>query len=91
MRQSRIAILLAAASVHALPTGQDTESAWVIGQPVKTSSGDVIGHEAAWPANAGVSAYLGIPFGQPPVGDLRFEKPVAFKGNGTITASKFVS
>ncbi|KDN48742.1 hypothetical protein RSAG8_02729, partial [Rhizoctonia solani AG-8 WAC10335] len=33
--------------------------------------------------------FLGIPYAQPPVGDLRFRKPVAFTPNGTINAQNY--
>lgn len=60
---------------------------WTIGQSVKTTSGSVIGKAADWKPE--VSAYLGIPFAESPVGKLRFAAPVAFRGDGTITATKF--
>jgi carboxylesterase type B len=60
-----------------------------VGKPVKTSSGTVVGHAAE--LRTQVSEYLGIPFAKPPIGDLRFAAPQKFKGNGTITASKYAS
>jgi cholinesterase len=60
-----------------------------VGEPVKTSSGTVVGHAAA--LRTQVSEYLGIPFAKPPIGNLRFAAPQKFKGNGTINASKYVS
>ncbi|KIW00240.1 uncharacterized protein PV09_08132 [Verruconis gallopava] len=63
--------------------------AWTIGQKVKTTSGTVIGHEAPWPANSGLSEYLGIPYAQNPVGDLRFSAPKAYVSNDEIDGSKF--
>jgi hypothetical protein len=60
---------------------------WKIGQQVKTTSGTVIGHAADWKPE--VSEYLGIRFAEPPVGKLRFAAPVSYKGNETITATKF--
>jgi carboxylesterase type B len=60
-----------------------------VGEPVKTTSGTVVGHAAA--IRTQVSEYLGIPFAKPPVGKLRFAAPEKFKGNSTIDASKYVS
>ena len=64
------------------------QSNWTIGQIVQTSSGPVVGHAAQ---NAsGVSEYLGIPYAQPPLGNLRFAAPVSYAGNTTIDGSAFV-
>ncbi|KAG9242147.1 Alpha/Beta hydrolase protein [Calycina marina] len=63
------------------------EGNWTVGQSVKTTSGPVTGHAGTTVAN--VSEYLGIPFAQPPVGDLRFAAPVAFNGTAAINASSF--
>ncbi|KAF2230290.1 alpha/beta-hydrolase [Viridothelium virens] len=57
------------------------------GQPVKTTSGTVIGKVATYRDQ--VSEYLGIPFAQPPVGALRFAAPRPFLGSGFINATKF--
>jgi hypothetical protein len=93
MRGSSLAVLFAGiVAVRALPTENvEPDNKWVVGQTVKTTSGEVTGHEAEWPANAGVSEYLGIPFGQPPVGELRFEKPKPFKSDKKISGAKYVS
>lgn len=48
---------------------------------VQTSNGYFIGHQA--PNASEVIEYLGIPYAQPPVGDLRFAAPVAYQGNVT--------
>jgi len=63
--------------------------AFTVGQAVLTTSGTVVGHAAK--ERAEVSEYLGIPFAQPPVGNLRFAAPQAFTGSGTITADSYVS
>jgi hypothetical protein len=61
----------------------------IIGEVVETSSGPVIGHAA--PDYPEVSEYLGIPFAQAPVGNLRFAAPVKYAGSSMINASAYVS
>lgn len=60
---------------------------WRVGQIVQTSSGPVKGH-AAKDADQ-VSEYLGIPYAQPPIDDLRFQPSVRYNGTDIITASAF--
>jgi cholinesterase len=67
--------------------GAASAQTWSIGQAVKTSSGTVTGQAADW--KPAVSEYLGLPFAEPPVGDLRFASPKPFKSNRTISATKF--
>ena len=56
-------------------------------QPVKTDSGAVSGVPAA---KTGVTAFLGVPFAAPPVGDLRWKPPVApAKWTGVLKADHF--
>jgi cholinesterase len=62
-------------------------ASWSIGQEVKTTSGLITGRASDWVPE--VSEYLGIPFAEPPVGNLRFAAPKPFKSNKTITATKF--
>ncbi|KAI4278728.1 MAG: hypothetical protein L6R38_005183, partial [Xanthoria sp. 2 TBL-2021] len=56
---------------------------------VKTSNGFIVGHEA--PNASNVIEYLGIPYAQPPIEDLRFAAPVAFEGDAKsiFNASEF--
>ncbi|KAL2847823.1 hypothetical protein BJY01DRAFT_246589 [Aspergillus pseudoustus] len=54
---------------------------------VNTTSGIVSGHPA--PNTTGVSEYLGIPFAQPPLGELIFAPPQPYKGNGYINGTKY--
>lgn len=60
---------------------------WTIGQTVTTSSGPVEGHAGG--NGTGVSEYLGIPYAQPPVGELRFQPPVAYEGTETINGTDY--
>lgn len=53
---------------------------------IPTSSGSVRG----FTSEPGVSAYLGIPFAAPPIGELRFQKPQKpNRSQHTINATKF--
>ena len=61
---------------------------FTIGQIVETSSGPVAGHAA--PNYSEVSEYLGIPYAQAPVGDLRFAAPVKYTGSLLVNGSVFV-
>jgi cholinesterase len=62
---------------------------WTVGQAVNTTSGTIIGHAAT--NTTQVSEYLGIRYAEPPVGDLRFAAPKAYKSNATYNAVNFVS
>jgi len=64
------------------------QTAWEVGQTVETSSGPVSGH--AGKSLDQVSEYLGIPFAQPPTGDLRFAAPVKYNGTSPISGASFV-
>ncbi|KAH7346723.1 Alpha/Beta hydrolase protein [Rhexocercosporidium sp. MPI-PUGE-AT-0058] len=76
--------------VWGAPVSNDScinEYDFTVGQTVQTSSGPVTGHASSkFPE---VSEYLGIPFGQAPVGDLRFAAPVKFIGTSPINGSTF--
>jgi len=56
----------------------------VPGDPVRTTSGLVAGTEL----QPGVKAYLGIPFAEPPVGDLRWRAPQPVKWPGIWNADR---
>lgn len=56
---------------------------------IKTSSGPVRGHAAAHESS--VSAYLGIPYALPPVGNRRFMPPEKYHGDVLINADRIVS
>jgi cholinesterase len=74
-------------TLFAFTTLAGASQAWSIGQVVKTTSGSITGHGADWKPE--VSEYLGIPFAEPPIGNLRFAGPKAFKSDKNITATKF--
>ncbi|TVY71469.1 Cholinesterase, partial [Lachnellula suecica] len=70
------------------PNGRQERAAdWTVGQTVNTSSGLVGGHAAK--NRSQVSEYLGIPFAQPPIGDLRFAAPVKYAGNSSHNGSSY--
>lgn len=58
---------------------------------VQTTSGLVKGHKSPWPENNDVIEFLGIPYAQPPVGDLRFAAPRRLENttSSLILASNF--
>lgn len=58
-----------------------------VGRQVNTTSGIIQGHAAA--NRTEVSEYLGIPFAQPPIGDLRFAAPEPYRSNSAINASSY--
>ncbi|KAI0995598.1 hypothetical protein K3495_g12582 [Podosphaera aphanis] len=60
---------------------------WQIGQTVMTSSGPVNGRDGG--NLTGVSEYLGIPYAEPPIGNLRFAAPQKFIGTAPVNATKF--
>ena len=72
--------------LHDVSTRQNTS--WKVGQVVQTSSGPVQGHASR--NFSRVSEYLGVPYAQPPVGNLRFQPPVKFSGTKAINASRYV-
>ena len=52
--------------------------------PVATGSGTIIGHVKSFHFNgtqSNVTIFLGIPYAEPPVGDMRFRKPVKKAAN----------
>ncbi|KAI0125069.1 carboxylesterase [Xylariales sp. AK1849] len=73
------------------PASQDIISGkptdWIVGQIVNTTSGPVSGHSAT--NNTEVSEYLGIPYAEPPVGNLRWQRPVAYTGTAPINGTAF--
>ncbi|KAG0649049.1 Cholinesterase [Hyphodiscus hymeniophilus] len=89
MKSSIIVILTTAACVCAdgIQALRERQANWTVGQTVQTNSGPVSGHPAS--NDSDVSEYLGIPFAQPPIGDLRFAEPVNFTGSSPLNGSNF--
>ena len=87
MRSATFLVLTSAASAWGALVAQ-RDGNWTVGQTVKTTSGPITGHPAT--NDSGVSEYLGIPFGQAPVGDLRWAAPVAFNGTAPLNGTSFV-
>ncbi|KAM5474762.1 hypothetical protein MferCBS49748_000169 [Microsporum ferrugineum] len=59
----------------------------VTGSTVKTTSGQVTGHAST--SRPSVVEYLGIPYANAPVGDLRFAPPVRFFSDKPFEAANF--
>lgn len=86
----RLLVYLAALlpSIYASPA--PVKRQYTVGQVVNTTSGPVQG--TASTLRSDVSAYLGIPYAQPPVGDLRFAAPQPIPASSSvINATAFVS
>jgi carboxylesterase type B len=83
-------IALFAALAAAVPVTSDTSEALA---GIRTTSGTVIGHKAAWPENSDVDEYLGIPYAAPPLDNLRFRAPQPYKAKEdvAIDADDYVS
>lgn len=58
------------------------------GMEVRTTSGLIEGHGA--PNTPSVTEFLGVPFAKPPIGNLRFAAPQAYRATGRYKASAFV-
>jgi hypothetical protein len=77
-----ISLWLCASTLSVATPGRNFET-------VNTENGRITGHRA--PQAKEVWEYLGIPYAQPPVGNLRFAAPQKYKGKGPYKAAKFVS
>jgi len=73
----------------AAPQTGSRKHSCLVGDTVDTSSGAVAGHAAT--RYSEVSEYLGIPYAQAPIGDLRFAAPVKYTGSSALNGSVFVS
>lgn len=88
-----LAIIILTGAAFALSSDfvdvQRRQSNWTVGQVVQTTSGSISGHPATNVSQ--VSEYLGIPYAQAPIGDLRFAAPVKYAGTESLSGAKFVS
>ena len=62
---------------------------WTGPSAVNTSSGLISGHAAT--NRTQVLEYLGVPYAQPPVGQLRFAPPQPYSSSQPFNASSYVS
>lgn len=93
MRHSLLGNLVVLAATTTPSLGRVSVAQWKVGEAIGTTSGYVKGHASEWMPE--VSEYLGIPYAEPPVGDLRFAAPRALSGEDggrprEIVADKFV-
>lgn len=58
-------------------------------ETVQTGNGRITGHRS--PKVDNVWEYLGIPYAQPPLGELRFAAPQQYQAKGPYNATSFVS
>jgi cholinesterase len=79
--------LLTAVFAASLAVAKPQSESWTVGKSIKTTSGIVEGHASQW--KPAVSEYLGVPFAEPPVNDLRFAAPKAYKSDKKIVAAKY--
>ena len=82
-------LLLLLTTAPGLTVGQWTEWNGKAPSPVNTSSGIITGHPAVHKSN--VLEYLGIPYAQPPIGQLRFAPPQPYTSLQPFNASSYVS
>jgi cholinesterase len=68
-----------------------TAPLWTVGQEVTTTSGKVLGRAADRAGYSEVSQYAGIPYAIPPVGPLRWAPAQAFRGNATLSATRWMN
>lgn len=84
-----VALAVASRTGRYVYSKASSRSEWTVGQTVQTSSGLIQGHAASNVSK--VSEYLGIPYANPPIGELRFQPPTPFNGIQNINATSFVS
>lgn len=87
-------LLAMAAAVFTASTASAGPASYHPGCPapprkVETTSGLVKGHPAEGAES--VSEFLGIPYAQPPVDELRWRPPVPYTGKSTINGTDYVS
>ena len=78
-----LGIVLIITQVQSSPT----QNSFTAGQKVDTTSGIIQGHAA--PNRTEVSEYLGIPFAQPPLNELRFAAPQPYLSTASFNADTF--